>query len=360
MRSRNRSASRSLRRGRAEELVELDETPLRGDHSKKSPRLPGAPAGARRATRNPGSSARKRAARRTRSGSSRKTPGRGGASRLAVEIVERARARARTRRAGSVERERVHGEVAPEEVGVGVRPSPPRRRSRRARNGTLRIRRGGAPIGDDARAGPRRQAPRERVGASRGGARRDRGRRPSRPRNASRTAPPTTRTRSAGRARRPPPRDVGAPEQGAEPTPDRGDRLQRRGLVARRGAAGHATHFTFEPSASGYAVSSTLHGVGEAPRDGEPELAAAARRPDVVEEVSRPLGGERRAAVHDPDHGAVAFARRDERRTGSSDAGCGPEGVVDEVREEALDLLAVAADAGEPLRDVHAAAAGRA
>src|ERR1017187_9866172 len=71
------------------------------------------------------------------------------------------------------------------------------------------------------------------------------------------------------------------------------------------------------------------YGVGEPPRHGKSEFAAAARRPDVVEKVSRPLGGERRAAVNASDHGAVAPPRRREnkgivRPRGGSQGG-GPE-----------------------------------
>ncbi len=60
------------------------------------------------------------------------------------------------------------------------------------------------------------------------------------------------RAREGRRCRR-----VGAPEEGAEATPDLGISPQRE-TSSRPCAAGHATHVTFDPSASGYAVSSTL------------------------------------------------------------------------------------------------------
>ena len=242
----------SLGRGRAEELVEFDEPSLRGHHSKKSS---GFLQLRKRRSRDVESRQLREKPRRPEDpqrilqedpGPRRREPSR-------LQIRERA-GRARERAFRKRKRERVHGEVAPEEVGSGVpRLFPDVDLVRAKRHLEDALRRG--TDRHDARAGPRRQLRREPLGTLRRGHEIEISAPSSEERVAHRSSdgPDAVLWPRDGRRRR----RVGAPEEGAETTPDRGISLQRE-ASSRAGAAGHATHFTFEPSASGYAVSSTL------------------------------------------------------------------------------------------------------
>jgi len=244
--------SPSRRRGRAEELVELDEAPLRRHHAKKFRRFPqlrhGSPRDVeprelREKPRRPENPER---IFQKNPGSRRREPPR-------CEVRERAGS-ARERALGKREREGVHGEVAPEEVLSGVAPFFPDVDLVRAKGHLEDALRRGADR-DDARAGPRRQRRRELSGSPGRGHEIEISASSSEERVAHRSSDgpdPVLRPREGRRRRR-----VGAPEKGAETAPDRGIALQRE-ASSRPCAGGQATLFTFDPSASGYAVSSTL------------------------------------------------------------------------------------------------------
>ena len=235
--SRKRSARSRSFGARREQLVQLDEPPLLRNHSKKSSRLSSSPLPRLRATRKPGQ-LREEAGRAEHAQGIFEEDARPRRPEDSPSKVFRGSRRLDERAAGQLERDRVHGEVAAQEVALGpalllpdvdLAPAErdlqdaaggaaptattrvPARAARRAANGAAlparRLGRGRRRRVRGTRRGRRRP---RRARARADGRRRPRGRRPPAARAASRRAAdgelhagglPVSRRRRASRRR---------------------------------------------------------------------------------------------------------------------------------------------------------------